>query len=973
MSHKSSGEQSQGDILAKSILSPLPDDKVPNLRRLYEVLSDMNHAIVRTRDEETLFRTICKIASDKGQFRVAWIGLANRETGMVDPVVAMGTAREYAEGIEVSFRDVPEGRGPTGTAIREERTLICADVLTDPRMLRWRDKAIRHGIRSAAAVPFRKDHLVAGALTVYSDQPGFFDETERNLLEGIGADISYALENISLAAHRTTAEEALRASEERYGSLFANMSEGYAYCKIILDGGHASDFVYLAVNPAFEKLTGLANVIGRRVSEVIPGIQDSNPELFDVYGRVAMTGAPEQFETYLPTLDIWLSISVFSPTKEYFIAVFSNISQRRREEKALIQSEEKFRELFDFAPVGYHELDVDGMITNVNRTELDMLGYSREEMIGKPVWIFMNDRNEAEQRVRSKLAGKSFHGGNVERTCVRKDGTLLPVLVDERFLFDEQKNIIGIRTILQDITRHKTTERTLRTLQSAVEQTDEVVFMAGLDGTITFVNPSFRRLYGYSEEEVLGKTPRILKSGCQDKPFYEALWAQVLSGKSFKDEIINKTKEGTLVTIESAINPLIDNEGKITGFVAVQKDVTERKKNERERRKLQSQLFQMQKLESLGTLAGGIAHDFNNILGIILAYVSTLQREHPSREFLKSSLEVITNAIQRGSALVKQILTFARKSEIQPGPVNVNDSIKELQRMLAETFPKSIEFRVLLDRTLPVVLIDTGQLHQALLNLCVNARDSLLEAHDQQSLFISVATSTVSGTVLQTKFREASENLYVSVTVADNGPGMDEATRQRVFEPFFTTKTKGKGTGLGLSVVYGVVKTHEGFIDVQSEPGKGATFTLFLPVPPEQSAHSQQADDMLHESAGGTETILVVEDEDYLRRMLVTILKNAGYKVFSARDGMEAIEVFEKNRPLVELLLTDLGLPKLSGDQILVRLLKSNPRLRVVVASGYIDPNLRTEILHKGARDIIMKPYHPNELLRRIRAVLDKD
>ncbi|MGB2869184.1 MAG: PAS domain S-box protein, partial [Bacteroidota bacterium] len=881
------------ETLAQSLISPNPDDRVPNLKRLYEVLSDINHAIIRTRDQGTLFRTICSIATERGKFRLAWIGLANEETGMVDPVVSLGDAAAYMEGIQVSVRDVPEGRGPTGTAIREERTLICGDVLTDPRMLPWRDRAVRNGIRSVAAVPFHKDHHAAGALTVYSDQPGFFDEAERSLLEGIGADISYALENISLVADRTTAEEALRASEERYGSLFANMSEGYAYCKIIFDDGRPSDFVYLAVNPAFETLTGLSNVVGRRVSEVIPGIQDSNPELFDSYGRVAATGTPEQFETYLPTLDLWLSISVFSPARDYFVAVFVNVSQRKREEKALIQSEEKFRELFDNAPVGYHELDIDGVITNVNRTELDMLGYSRSEMVGWPVWNFISDREAAKERVLAKLAGNALPGSNVERSYIRKDGTVLPVLVDERFLFDEHKTIVGIRTILQDITVHKKTEHTLRTLQSAVEQTDEVVFTTGIDGTITFVNPAFRRLYGYTAEEVLGKTPRLLKSGCQDKPFYEALWTQVLAGNSFKDEIINKTRDGVLVTIESAINPLVDNEGKITGFVAVQKDITERKKDERERRKLQSQLFQMQKLESLGTLAGGIAHDFNNILGIILAYVSILQREYPSREILASGLDVITNAVQRGSSLVKQILTFARKSDVQPGPVNVNDSIKELHRMLAETFPKSLELRLMLDRTLPVVLIDTGQLHQALLNLCVNARDALLENRDQHNSVITVATTTISGGLLQKRFREASDGLYVSITVADNGPGMDEATRQRVFEPFFTTKSKGRGTGLGLSVVYGVVKTHEGFIDVQSEPGKGATFTLYLPVPREQTSSFTATEDASHEAPGGTETILVIEDEDYLRRMLVTILKNAGYEVFSARDGMEAIEVFD--------------------------------------------------------------------------------
>ena len=386
--------------------------------------------------------------------------------------------------------------------------------------------------------------------------------------------------------------------------------------------------------------------------------------------------------------------------------------------------------------------------------------------------------------------------------------------------------------------------------------------------------------------------------------------------------------------------------------------------NDTKRKRLEQQLMQAQKMEGLGTLAGGIAHDFNNILAIILGYTARLEKWSSDPNLIPGSIKVITEAVERGAALVQQLLTSARQTEARFSSLDLNDLIRELEKMLQATFPKMISFDLRLDPTLPHITADRSQIHQVLLNLCVNARDAMPSGGT-----ITFKTSMATGEEVSDYFTGAEQEKYACIRVRDTGTGMSRQEKAHIFEPFYTTKERGKGTGLGLSVVYGVVNSHRGFVHVDSEPNKGTTFSIYLPlqhVPENISGNGVQ---QLGQKTSA-KTILLVEDEEMLRELGVTILEGEGYHVLAAKDGMEAVEMFEANSEHIGLVVCDLGLPRMGGRDAFMRMKEQKPSVRAIVASGYLEPNLRSEMLKAGVLDTIQKPYDFREMLQKIRSVI---
>ena len=384
-----------------------------------------------------------------------------------------------------------------------------------------------------------------------------------------------------------------------------------------------------------------------------------------------------------------------------------------------------------------------------------------------------------------------------------------------------------------------------------------------------------------------------------------------------------------------------------------------------ERKKLEEQLHHARKMESLGTLAGGIAHDFNNILAIIKGHADLLNGPEQEPHTQAKSLDAIATATARGTALVQQLLRFARKTDVTLEPVSVNDSIRELVSLLHQTFPRAIDIVTDLDPDIPWVVADATELHQVLLNLCVNSRDAM-----PQGGRLTMLTRSVAGEEVRKQFPTASASRYVNVEISDTGLGMDEQVRQRIFEPFFSTKGIGKGTGLGLATAYGIVQSHSGFIDVRSEIGRGTTFRVFLPS--ERTMHkSVDTSAPIGESQGGNETILVVEDEEALREVAEIVLSSKGYTVLTAKDGAEAIDIYRDHGSSIKVVITDLGLPVLAGDQLARTLRHMNSSLDLIIASGYIDAETKSELSRAGVKEFVQKPYQQEELLRAIRRVLD--
>ncbi len=526
---------------------------------------------------------------------------------------------------------------------------------------------------------------------------------------------------------------------------------------------------------------------------------------------------------------------------------------------------------------------------------------------------------------------------------------------------------------IEDITERKRAAEALKASESQYRLIFETAregiwVLDAKTGVLLDVNPFFQDLVGYSREELLGRKPwdvGLFDDASAARARFEA---DLAGGFGFEREVLLRTRTGEPVWVEAVTNTYALGDRLVTQ--ANLRDVTDRTK-------LQDQVRQMQKLDSIGRLAGGVAHDFNNLLNIIAAHVAVLVREDAAADRRSESAESIGKAVERGSAVVKQLLTFARKTEISFEPTDANAVVNEVASMLRETFPKAIRVQTKLAAEVPRVRADPNQIHQALLNLAVNARDAMPDGGT-----LTLGTAVVTGETLRSKFPEASATRYVELCVADTGGGMDADTRRRIFEPFFTTKGV-RGQGLGLAVVYGIVNAHRGWIDLETEADKGTTFRLYFgdteasdaPRALEPSRRARRKDSRrataVSTDAAERRTLLVVEDEEMLLHPVRDLLEENGYKVLIARDGREAVERHSANADRVDLVLLDLDLPRLGGWQAYLKMKEANPKLHCIVASGNLDAEQRMEMLKAGVQASVRKPYSGEQILRTIRAILN--
>ncbi|HTR98239.1 MAG TPA: PAS domain S-box protein, partial [Bacteroidota bacterium] len=478
------------------------------------------------------------------------------------------------------------------------------------------------------------------------------------------------------------------------------------------------------------------------------------------------------------------------------------------------------------------------------------------------------------------------------------------------------------------------------------------------DDRVVRTNRSFQKMFGYDGDEIRGRKINDMIVPPHLAEEAAGLSADSQEGMTISKESVRRRKDGSLVHVNITGYPIMIG-GKHAGIYGMYEDISGRKA-------LEAQVLQAQKMESIGTLAGGIAHDFNNLLAIILGNATLLERVAADPDRRNASIAAITKAAERAAGVVRQLLTFARKAERRRESVRVNDLIRELLKFLAETFPKNIEISSQLMEGLPSVISDATQLHQVLMNICVNARDAMPRGGR-----LTLSTRVADIDEVQKRFAGADAARYVEIRAADTGTGMDDATRRRIFEPFFSTKGPGRGTGLGLAVVFGIVESNRGFIHVESSPGQGSCFTVYLPVPPPAIQEEKRAPAAEAEPAGGTESILIVEDEEPLAELLQMSLQAAGYSVITAAEGDSALELYRKHRHHIALVVSDVGLPRMSGDQLFLAMKELNPRVKTVLASGYMEPALKSTAMRAGVKSFIQKPYEMRAVLKEIRRVLD--
>jgi PAS domain S-box-containing protein len=663
--------------------------------------------------------------------------------------------------------------------------------------------------------------------------------------------------------------------------------------------------------------------------------------------------------------------------------ILRDITERKQVQEALRESEERFRKLVEKSPdaIGVH---CDGKIVFINSSGARIFGASSpDELIGRAIMDFVHPdyRPLVVQRVRGTQVDKKDLDV-VEEKFVRLDGVVIDVEVSAIPI--SYMNKPATQVVVRDVTNRKKAEESLRKSQqnykAFIENSSEGIWVVELDMPLSTAIPeeeqikllcthsilvecnnAMARMYGYtSADEIKGLSfgEFLDRADTDTNEFFRAF---IHSEYHLEDKESHEVdKDGNSKFFLNNILGMVEN-GILVKVWGSQRDITERKK-------LEQQLIQVQKMESLGTLAGGIAHDFNNILGIIVGYASHLESHKNEPEKLSQGIEAINRAVNRGASVVRQLLTFARRYDVMFESINVNEIITELVKLIEETFPKSIVFAQELEEHISSIIADHNQIHQTLLNLCLNARDAMPHGGT-----LTLKTRTFSGSELRDQFSDATEESYVGISVSDTGIGMDTNTRQRIFEPFFTTKEHGKGTGLGLAVVYGVIKGHRGFVHVESEEKQGATFSIYLPVSLLDVAPPTHPQEEPVETPGGNETILLVEDEPLLLDLLKLVLEEKGYRVATAVDGLQALEVYHKNIDTIDLVLSDMGMPKLGGWETFQRLRDINPNVKVILASGFVHPELKAEMINQGAKDFVQKPYVPSKLLRRIREVLDGD
>jgi PAS domain S-box-containing protein len=596
-----------------------------------------------------------------------------------------------------------------------------------------------------------------------------------------------------------------------------------------------------------------------------------------------------------------------------------------------------------------------------NQAGEQLLGYSRAELLGKNDYDFFpseiadfftaNDRQVLDSKQALDIPQEKIRLRNNEERILH---TQKIPLLNKR---GEPQYLLGIS---EDITEHIKAEEELRKLTQAIEQSPVSIVITDVAGQIEFVNARYCQLTGYSRQEVLGQNPRLLKSGETPDADYRQLWKLIGSGRVWSGEFHNRKKNGELFWEHATIAPVCNADGEIRHYVAVKEDITARKR-------LEDQLHQAQKMESIGALAGGVAHDFNNMLAVILGRTQLALRKLVPEDPLYASLKEIQKAAEHSADLTGQLLAFARKQIITPQIIDLNAVLEGMLCMVQRLIGEDIQLSWAPGSESLLVNMDPSQLDQILVNLCVNARDALDGAGK-----IAIATRATSvDASFSCLYAESRPGDYVVLSVSDTGRGMDKETLAKIFEPFFTTKQRGQGTGLGLSTVYGIARQNRGFILVDSALGQGTTFYLYLPRKSEQSLPLTEAarEDGL---PGGDETILVVEDETGILTMTRQMLEDFGYRVLVAASPDEALRLAEETRGKIHLLLTDLVMPGMNGQVLGRKLAGISPETRCLYMSGYPSNVIAHDELLDPQIHFIAKPFSVEGLLLKVRLVLDE-
>lgn len=644
-----------------------------------------------------------------------------------------------------------------------------------------------------------------------------------------------------------------------------------------------------------------------------------------------------------------------------------DITKIQLAEIELENSRKLFLNTFHDNPAAMQIVEIkSGKRIEVNKSYCNILGYEKEELLFKSIyddvniWIDPNEQKKSKKELLKK--------GKLDKLYIeaqKKSGKFI-YLNGSAAIVELDNKQYAILTYI-DITEQKKAENELRLLSTAIEQSPASVIITDIKGTIEYVNKKFEQISGYSREEVIGKKPSILKSGDKSETDYKELWETIKSGKKWEGEFQNKKKNGKLYWENSVISPVFDENGKLIRYLAIKEDITEKRKNNLEKIELEKQIRHNQKLETIGTLAGGIAHDFNNILTPIIGYADLGTSVLDPKDKLYRYFHNITIASTRAKDLVEQILLFSKQKEKQKKPLALHLIIKEALKLLRQSIPSTVEIISEIDSYCDMILADSTQLHQVVVNLCTNA----WQAMEETGGHLTVKMHQVKLTKKQKKLLlNLKQNEYIHLAIKDTGHGMDKDTLARIYEPFFTTKPVDRGTGLGLPVVHGIVKNHNGEIQVESTLGKGTTFNIYLPV---IKNHETVQTEQKREIIEGEESILIVDDDEIVADMTKEILDGLGYSTKVFYNGQDTINELSKYPFKYDLLVSDMTMPKMTGIELAEQVQKLRKGMPIVIMTGFNNKNLVEDTLNKlNIKSIIQKPISRKDISIIVRHALKK-
>jgi two-component system cell cycle sensor histidine kinase/response regulator CckA len=634
-------------------------------------------------------------------------------------------------------------------------------------------------------------------------------------------------------------------------------------------------------------------------------------------------------------------------------------------QSALRASEERYRTIVTTAAEGIWTLDRDARTTFVNDRLASMLGYRAEEMLGRRLYDFM-DPGARDRAARTFMRRERRSGGEGDFRFRRRDGSVVWLRPATSPLLGPSGEFVGALAMVSDVTERRRAEESLARLAAIVESSEDAIFTIGLNGTILTWNAGAERLFGYRPSEAIGCHVAIVVPPSQEAETGR-ISRLIRAGKAVRDfETVRRRKDGSEVVVSLSVSPLRDSDGRPTGASAIARDISEISKGEEERRQLEEQLRQSQKMEAVGRLAGGVAHDFNNYLTAILGYSEILALELGPDHAARDRVEQIHQAGERAAALTRQLLALSRRQNLEPEVLDLAELVRGLETMIGRLLGEDIRLTMIAPSGLGRVEADRSQLEQVILNLAVNARDAMPQGGSLTFELRDVELDRAQASA-RVGLRPGP---HVVLKVSDTGIGMDAKVLERIFEPFFTTKERGKGTGLGLSTVHGIVHQSNGAIAVASAPGRGTTFEIHLPRAAAAAAPAAPLGGAPPTPPRGSETILLVEDEASVRDLVSEILRANGYTVLAAANAGEAEHAARSHRGSIHLLLTDVSMPGRSGRALAEDLRHLRPALRVLFMSGQDEHSVTPATSPAAGTAFLAKPFLPLELARKIREVL---